>query len=916
MRPLKLIISAFGPYASETVIDLDKLGTSGLYLITGDTGAGKTTIFDAIMFALFDKSSGGKRDSKMLRSKYAKPETLTFVELTFEYRGKTYIVKRYPTQDRKKERGEGFTNRPAEVYLTLPSGNVLTKKEASDKIEEILGVNGEQFSKIAMIAQGDFMKLIQAKSEERRTLLGNIFNTNYLKNIAASVQKDYSDCDKVYNEKKTSFLQYLRSITDNYKLLPDNIEYYDGQLMATVNKIINNDLGKEKELKAKSNALEEEIKNKNDLLLKITNYLTQKKKYDEANESVKKINEMLPDLKNKYEEALSKENDATLFIKEANIIDSNLVEYDNVVNKENDLKKLRTEIEDLNIKKNNLDSELEKLKGELESLKSEQIDFADISLDKVRLDNEKANIETTLKNIKTIIKNIKDCQNNIRDYNIAKAEFLKLSKDYEDKEKEYSSSYSLFLANMAGVMASELADGEACPVCGSTNHPKKATKVDEVKTESEIKQLEIVRDDAKDKANEASKDASVKNSIVSNTINTINEKLVEVINDIVLDRDNIDTCIKTLETKKKSLDDSLCDINNEIEEVIKKENRKKELANLVPDKAKEVDNTNQAINDLVSDLSGKKATLESESKNLQEAKEKLPYSTKQAAIDKSSELKACSEKITDAIKASKINYDEAINEIAANKKLIESLEEIVKDIPDGDESLLKEEVDKLTIRKTEIDNEKTNISAAVINNKGIYDNMKELIPVIDKVEEDIKWLKPLSETLSGSISGKDRISFDIYILSTYFDKIVLHANKRFLTMSNGQYEFQRRRESKDKRIISGLDLDVLDHWNGTSRPCETLSGGESFMASLSLALGMSDEIASNSSIKLDSLFVDEGFGSLDEDTLNKAYAALSQVTEGDRLVGIISHVEGLKDKISRQVVVTKNGSNGSHVEII
>lgn len=634
MRPIKLTVSAFGPYAGRTVLDLDKLGTNGLYLITGDTGAGKTTIFDAITYALYGEASGDNREPSMFRSKYAEADTPTEVELVFSYAEKTYTVKRNPEYDRPKSRGDGFTTQKAEVQLQYPDGRVVTKqRDVDNAIRDIMGINRSQFLQIAMIAQGDFLKLLLAPTEDRKKIFRQIFKTQLYQDLQDRLKRESGQLNDKCEAARSSIKQYIDGIScDENDVLSIEVE------------------------KAKSGILP------------------------------------TTDVIDLVDRLLSQDND------KKSVIEKSISDADN-----------KLEIVNANL-------------GKIEAKEKAQT-----ALEKAQNDLAAEN-ETNL--------------------------ILKYAFEIEK---------------------------------GKTAEKDKLAE-EKAKIEAEFPRYEA---------------------------------------------------LAALEKQIKKDEDSITKGEEQLQR----------------------DREQYAIDE----AEFKKLKIEFEAlANAGEGKEKLSHQ-KEKAQEKQTKLQNLSalfeefHELTDNLDALQSNY----------KKASTVSEQATADYE--------------------------------TKNRAFLDT----------------WLKALSNTANGNISGKEKVMLETYIQMTYFDRIIARANTRFMIMSGGQYELKRRKEAENNRSQSGLDLDVIDHYNGTERSVKTLSGGESFKASLSLALGLSDEIqASAGGVKLDTMFVDEGFGSLDEESLDQAMKALLSLADGNRLVGIISHVADLKNRIDKQIVVTKEKSGGSKANIV
>ena len=346
-------------------------------------------------------------------------------------------------------------------------------------------------------------------------------------------------------------------------------------------------------------------------------------------------------------------------------------------------------------------------------------------------------------------------------------------------------------------------------------------------------------------------------------------------------------------------------------------NRREEINELLPEKNKALESARETLNKLSDEVKAKTIENVSLEKRISELKKKLIFESKNEAENRILSLNEEAESIEKS-------YDEALKAVNANKEKLTSLKSAKAEIQkrlgndtDIDLEKVRENKKLLEVRQAELDEKSKAVHSRITANKISLENINTRLAEIKKVEEKWRWMKALSNTANGNISGKEKIMLETYIQMTYFDRIISRANRRFLVMSSGQYELKRRTEAENNRSQSGLELDVIDHYNGTQRSVKTLSGGESFKASLSLALGLSDEIQSSAGgIRLDSMFVDEGFGSLDEESLSQAVKALSSLADGNRLVGIISHVGELKERIESQILVTKDKSGGSRAEII
>ena len=923
MRPTKLIISAFGPYAGKTEINLEKLGNNGLYLITGDTGAGKTTIFDAITFALYGEPSGDSRDVSMLRSKYAAPETATEVEMYFTYDDKKYYIKRNPEYMRPSKRGDGFTTEKAnaEFHYLDDNGNdtrppITKTKDVNSAVVEIVKVDRNQFSQIAMIAQGDFRKLLFASTDERKKIFQKIFNTQIyytlqekLKTESGKLKNDYEDISK-------SIQQYIKGISCSE----------DNELFTQVKKAKNNEISMADtmllldELLAKDmlteNSCQSEIKKLDKEIDGLTKELTKAQTLQTAKNSLEKANKDLSDLDEKKEsllKTLQEEEKKKPRIEELTqkiaAINEHFDEYD----ERDDKTKSSDEITALI--KNDIESleqkniECENKKKAIDELEEELKTLDNIGADEEKLKAEQERIKDRKTELERLALEIRNCEN-------LKKELEEKQQDYSDKaekartaREEYNSLNRLYLDGQAGIIAKSLTDGEPCPVCGSVSHPNIASMPADIPSEDRLEESKTAAELAESVAAQASGEAGKLNGQLEEKKRQIAKSakaLLGVYTDIA----------ETIEVKKKELNDSGKEIDCKLKEINKAQMRKSELVKNIPAEKEKLKNAENESKSLQESITKNTAEKEHILKRIEELNKKLKYETKQLAENAKEEYENEKTDIENAIQETRENYNETEKSITAAKSKKEENEKLLEGAEEFDTAAIQNKQNELKSQRKDILDREKEIHSRVNANANIKDSIAAQSAKIEEVEEKWKWVKSLSDTANGNISGKEKVMLETYIQMTYFDRIINRANTRLLIMTSGQYELARSQYAANNRSQSGLELDVIDHYNGTRRSVKSLSGGEAFKASLSLALGLSDEIQSSAGgIKLDTMFVDEGFGSLDDESLSQAMTALSTLAEGNRLVGIISHVNELKEKIDKQIVVTKEKSGGSMIVI-
>lgn len=918
MRPLKITMSAFGPYAGEVTLDMQKLGKSGIYLITGDTGAGKTTVFDAISYALYGEASGNYRENTTLRSKYASADTPTFVELEFEYNNEIYKINRNPEYPRPNKRGEGFTKQSANAELVMPDGSVITKiKEVSAKVEEIIGINKNQFSQIAMIAQGDFRKLLNCETNERSKIFRKIFKTEPYHNIEIKLSSLFNELKRNREKEKSGIEQYINQLkcneNDTLSLELERAKSGDvliEDVIKLAGEIINKDTLEYTKTQKNIESINEEIEKINSNIKLYENQEATKKAYAEASTKFEELKTKRNDCEKAYKSAEAQRERLDDLTRKINLINSKMPKYDELKSLENSIKERTQSFE----KSNNLlklkQQEITLLEKEIDekSKALEEVKGADLLAQKLTVKKEEIKKKAeALKELKTEIDRCKTEQKNLKNAQ----SFAKSALDeYGALENEYNQIYIAFFNEQAGIIADELKDGEPCPVCGSTSHPNLARKSENAPSQADVESAQNLVKKAQEKADKARDTASALKSRfdeIAANVKSAAKKLFGT-DDNVFDDYN-----SNINALKKEYDDTLA--------LLKTANEKLNLYQKLDKEIPKIQEKQKSLSDEISTLNTQKASDEAfiseNTKRVTSIKSELDFESADIAKDKLKEYTTLSNDIKNAIEKSKNDFDDIKSKYDTQKGTKASLEKALKEFKEIDLASLKEKSLKLNEYKKDVDKTAKSLYSRIESNKLLVDNISEKRDILKGYDDKYVWLKALSETANGDISGKEKITLETFVQMTYFDSIIRKANIRLLTMSDGQYELVRRSDAETLKKNEGLALDVIDHFNGSSRSVSTLSGGESFMASLCLALGLSDEIqSSNGGIKLDTMFVDEGFGSLDGEALDRALSALTSLSQGNRLVGIISHVDALRDRIDNKIVITKDRTIGSNAQII
>lgn len=920
MRPIKLIISAFGPYAQRVELDLERLGKSGLYLITGDTGAGKTTIFDAITFALYGEASGHNREPSMLRSKYADPQTPTEVELTFCYGQKRYTVKRNPEYLRPSLRDSSKTTlQKADALLTLPDGTLVTKvKEVNAAIQNILGIDREQFSQIAMISQGDFLKLLLADTKDRQNIFREIFQTGYYRTLQDRLKSESGKLEQQCQAQQNSIRQYLSGIL----CAPESPLYCSLEAVRNNSLPLSESLSWLKQLlsedEQKQQVQEQQLQTLEQQLAAVNADLGRAQEFAKVSHALQlalQQQQTQQELLQRYQQQLSQQQEQQAQIdqldRQLTLLEQELPSYEQADQLQAKLLQLQSELKLHTAQLTQNDQQLQKLESSISSMRAEQQTLGDAGETYQRLTREKEQLENQRASLLSLQEAIKRCDALHQQLSQAQARYLHASKRSADLNQRYQAGYQAFLDAQAGILASSLCDGQPCPVCGSLHHPHPAQMPPKAPTQEQLEQGKQVCERAQQEANQASIRAGEVNGAFSSQQETVAQLAAQL----------FEHSLPDLSVQASSALDSLhqqmAQLDTQLHRQAQLRQRKAALEQQLPAAEQALAETQRLSSSLKEQIAAAQATLSETGKQLSQLSEQLHYPSRAAAKQKQAQFTLQKQKLQTALETAQQQYTQAQQQYNTLLGKIDQLQSQLADAPDIDADKQQEKKRLLTAELDQLHQQQKAVHSRLVTNRSALLHLNDGSQNLQALESRWQWVKALSNTANGNIAGKEKIMLETYVQMTFFDRIIARANTRFMVMSDGQYELKRRREADNNRSQTGLELDVIDHYNGTERSVKTLSGGESFLASLSLALGLSDEIQSSAGgIQLDTMFVDEGFGSLDEESLRQAIQALSSLTQGTRLVGIISHVSELKERIGRQIQVTKQKNGSSSVEIV
>lgn len=930
MKPLKLTMSAFGSYAGKNVIDFTGQ-QQGIFLITGDTGAGKTTIFDAITYALYNQTSGGERNGNMMRSQYAQPETETYVELEFLYRGQTYRVRRNPDYKITKTLKNGKIREqkvPHSVELTMPDGTVFPeKKNATDaKIIEILGLTADQFSQIVMIAQGDFLKLLYTKSDERKMIFSKLFRTDIYWKIQENLRRKSMEMDERIQENDRAFEQEKSRII----LLPESEELPLDELVERLRERLKDAL-KEQNLRRA---------NVEELNKKIT-------KYEEINKlfvSLEKIRQNGKELEARQAESKERrqqiENarkaDKVLVAEQQNLRQQQEVEQsaqaiakmtETLANDQEMFETLKTQQQEAEAKQKREAADIQK-----KMLALEQSFPSYEALQNARSEEQQAKkvwedlgktSEESFHKKEAGIAALKEQQK--RQEQIVeqtKKNWEQTSLSASESAKHYEHMYEAFLKEQAGILAENLSAGCPCPVCGSTVHPDPAKLSDHAVTELEVEQAKKTRAAAEEKRDLA--------YAAFGAEKTEKQKLAQAVEKEEADFVLAQTIAKQQRKEAEQNYVSLQKIAEQIREKLvypSLAEAKKQYAAMqkaLEAAEQEIAKKRQKVSELAEAMNTLKGQKLAEEENQKTAKKLAVKTEKKYAklLEKSGfvseetyHLAILPERSRSKLEREEKEYESQCLRQQSEQKLLEK-QVSGKTYTDTTELNERLKVEKQALKEAE----KTymELHTAYENDRAVLQNCAVYLEKGKKMESEDQVIKSLSKTANGRLSGSAKIDFETYIQRQYFKQIIHEANKRLLTMSNHQFILKLKEEANTGRKTNeGLDLSVYSLVTDSERDVKTLSGGESFLAALAMALGLSDIVErSAGAIHPDMMFIDEGFGSLDAQSRQQAIEVLAELAGDSRMVGIISHVTELKEQIDRKLVVnrTDNGSRAVWAE--
>lgn len=862
MKPVKLTICGWGPYKEKQEIDFSGFKDRGIFLITGPTGAGKTTVFDAITYALYGNMSGEVREKNSVRSDFARADTPTYVELSMTHNGENYTIYRTPEYLRpSKRKGAGaLTKEKERAVFTGPDGAAVEgSSEVTRAVQEILKLDYRQFKQLSMIAQGEFTKFLSASSLEKTKIFREIFGTEIYEKTASNLKKRSGE---VYRQ----IMEFRHKMDEDIDMLQrDGIteetegSYFYQGIISSLEKQV-------KELRKESRAHQKVLSEKEEQVQALTTKLAKAEKTAGLLDKLEAEKQRRKELCAREEEM---EKKAVLLRKQE---------------KAASLKTEELQLNAIEEKNVSLWKEIGAISEEIKKLQAQKAEEEELyrcrqeTLAAYQEEKEQAQAENLLAREKKAEKDKKDELCKLQEaYLCAEQEEEKAKALYEQADKAYRHG-------IAGILAAKLSEGVPCPVCGSVHHPQPAAVNDALLGEEEVKEL-------KAEFEEKQKERVAFHGKTTGYLAQVQELSVRV---AALEKD----CLHMAERGKKRKEsiNAYIAVYNEEEFNIILRKYEQRLA-VIEEKEKLLEKKKK-------DHLKESEELSRQQEGFQKRCLLLGFKTKESYKKALADEQAMG-KLREEIQ----NYRQ---ECGLNSEMILHLEEETKEEEREDMKLLTEKVQQAVQEKKGLLEEYRELENRFQSVKKVLSSLKEKNGKLDELMKIYSLVKDLDDAANGN--NKKRLVFEQYVLASCFEEILHAANIRLSCMSGGRYKMRRVKEISDGRSKDNLEIEVMDYYTGKYRSIKTLSGGESFKVSLSLALGMSDVVQSRSGgRRVETLFIDEGFGSLDSESLEQACVTLQSLVEKNRLIGIISHVPELAEKIGDQIQIRKTNAGSEAV---
>lgn len=924
MRPLTLELCAFGPYAGKTELDFSRFGQGGLFLISGDTGAGKTALFDAVTYALYGEVTGAYRAPDMLRSDFADPAATTYVRLTFEHRGRTYTVYRAPEQLRRKARGEGTTTAAAKAELLRePEEPVSGTRQVTAAVTDLLGIDARQFAQVSMLAQNDFTRLLNAPSADRSAILRQIFGTASYQQLGAAAQRRARDAEAEATRADGGVLLQIGALTAAPGL-PEAAElaelqaardpYRAPRAAELADILIAADEQASDAASRQVETLDTEIAKTSAALESARALAKQRAELAEAQKALADLQAALPEQQKAWAGTEARRP-------ELETLAASLQGLEEEFPRHKALAEARTAAEAARREADAAARALAAARQQDADLAKEQADTEKALADCGTPDADLARMEAQAETAKSLLDSCGALLKALPGLRAADEAARKAQGRYLDAQKaadEASGRHTALLralnAQRAGLLARDLKEGVPCPVCGSTSHPAPARLSDTAVTEGEVddaaKVLARRQKTATQAADEAGRAAAAAQAARENFLKDADAFFARRKNRYdgppaaQLDDDGL---AAALNAQHGSLQNGLQELSAKLDALHALKNRAAKLSARLTALADQRKTLAQRLTTLQADASAKAAGQAAAEAKVQTAAGALRYPDADALRKAQADLQARSAALRRALDDAALARRKAEEQKTALTERVRALTGALANAGGAAADLpaLEKACADQKARRVQAEIARRTADQRLTANRTAARQLAAARKRADAAHRHHAVLDSLSRTLNGNVAGRIKLPFEQYVQAFYFDEVIEAANRRFSRMTDGQYRLRRRQSD----AISGktaLDLDVFDAYTGKYRPVASLSGGESFMAALSLALGISDIIQQSAGgVRIDTLFIDEGFGTLDPDALEKAVDTLAALAGSDKLIGVISHVEALQNRLTRQILVEK-----------
>lgn len=935
MRPLMLELCAFGPYAGKTVLDFSAFGQGGLFLISGDTGAGKTALFDAITFALYGEVTGTYREPSMLRSDFADPAATAYVRLTFEHAGRQYTVTRAPEQTRRKARGEGVTNVAAKAELVRePEPPISGMRQVTAAVTALLGIDAQQFAQVSMLAQNDFTRLLNAPSADRTKILRQIFGTASYQKLADAAADHAREAEKASVRANDTLVLYM----NNLQAAPEAPEapvlaalqatrdpYKAAEAAQLAETLIQADTDAAGETTRAVEALDAALAKTAAALEAARSRAKLRRELDQVRGELTAESESLPGRTAAWDAAEARRPELEQLTARLHALEGELPRYQALTRARSLAEEARRAAGAAARSEAKAKAALEEVSAALTETETSLANLGTPEAELTRLQAQAEMARQLLDTCAACLAELPAVQRAETDAARARKNYL----DAQDKADQAAAGHAALLrslnAQRAGLLAKDLAEGSPCPVCGATHHPHPATLPAAAVTEAQVDAAARTMAAAQKAATKASETAGRSHAAAR----AARETLLKNADAFFARRGSRYTgpaaaqledpaLLAALQNQKASLQTGLAGLEKQIAELTARKTRAEQLtarrAELTSTRTAREQAWNAARKQ-AADAAAESAARDAAAKT---AAESLPYPDLNALNAARAQLSGQAQALKTALDQASQARQAAQERLTALKTRAGTLEQALTadgDAPQQDADALEQTLAKQKADRAAAETARRNAALRLTTNREAARGLAAAQKTADAARERYGVWDSLARTLKGNVPGRIKLPFEQYVQAFYFDEVIEAANRRFTRMTDGQYTLRRRRSDAigDR---TALDLDVFDAYTGKYRPAASLSGGESFMAALSLALGISDIIQQSAGgVRIDTLFIDEGFGTLDADALEKAVDTLAALAGSDRLVGVISHVEALQNRLTRQILVRKTRA-GSKAELV